>query len=210
MIHNLNRSRGFTLLEILVAVGVFAIFSALAYGSLDRILDSRDRIDTERRFWRQLAIAFTIMEDDLAMARGRTVRDNYGNPRAAFIGQAVDTRPQGDPAMSFTRGGVFVLSDSTRPDLLRVGYRLTDGKLLRVTWPALDQPNQSQPQSTSLLDHVTEMRVRFYTTNGGWLDVWPPPGGDLALLPAAVELTITIDGRGQYQRILRVAEMRSS
>lgn len=203
-----NRSRGFTLLEILVAVGVFAIFSALAYGSLDRILESRDRIDAERHFWRRLAIAFTIMEDDLAMARGRTIRDNYGNTRPAFIGLPVDTRPQGEPAMAFTRGGVFVLSDSTRPDLLRVGYRLTDGKLLRLTWPALDQPNQSLPKSAPLLEHVTDMRVRFYATNGGWLDTWPAPNAAPASLPAAVELTITVDGRGQYQRILRVAETR--
>lgn len=211
MMHDPNRSRGFTLLEILVAVGVFAIFSALAYGSLDRILASRDRIDAERQFWRQLAIAFTVMEDDLAMARGRTIRDNYGNTRPAFVGLPVDTRPQGEPAMAFTRGGVFVLSDSTRPDLLRVGYRLTDGKLLRLTWPTLDQANQVQPpQSAPLLEHVTDMRVRFYATNGGWLDAWPSPNGAPASLPAAVEITLTIEGRGQYQRILRVAEMRSS
>jgi general secretion pathway protein J len=199
-----NRSRGFTLLEILVAVGVFAIFSALAYGSLDRILDSRDRIDAERQFWRQLAIAFTIMEDDLAMARGRTFRDVYGNPRAAFTGQPVDIRPQGDPSMAFTRGGVFVLSDSARPDLLRVGYRLTDGKLLRLTWPALDQPNQIQPQSAPLLDHVTEMKVRFYAIGSGWLEAWPLPTAALTALPEAVELTLQIEGRGQYQRIFRV------
>lgn len=200
-----NRSRGFTLLEILVAVGVFAIFSALAYGSLDRILDSRDRIDAERQFWRQLAIAFTIMEDDLAMARGRTFRDVYGNSRAAFMGQPVDIRPQGDPSMAFTRGGVFVLSDSTRPDLLRVGYRLAEGKLLRLTWPALDQPNQvPPPKSAPLLDHVTEMRVRFYTTGNGWLESWPLPTAALTALPEAVELTLQIEGRGQFQRIFRV------
>lgn len=199
-----HRSAGFTLLEVLVAISVFAIFSALAYGSLTRLLDSRDRVENERLFWRELALAFTQLEDDLTMARGRTVRDVFGNPLPAFRGQPVDTRAQGEPALAFTRGGHFVLSGSTRPDLQRVGYRLLDEKLLRLTWPALDQPAVSQPQTATLLEAVQELRVRFYASGGGWVDFWPPPGAPLNTLPVAVEVTLTIDGRGQFQRLLRV------
>ena len=199
-----SRIRGFTLLEVLVAVGVFAVFSALAYGSLTRLLESRDRIDSERVFWRDLALAFTQIEDDLSMARPRTVRDVYGNPLPAFRGQPVDPRPQGEPSLAFTRGGLFVLGNSTRPDLQRTGYRLHDGKLARLVWPALDQPTQIEPNSIVLLEHVTEMQVRFYVKDAGWVDQWPQPNAPLTGLPAAVEFTLTLEGRGQVQRILRV------
>ncbi|MHB8746444.1 MAG: PulJ/GspJ family protein, partial [Gammaproteobacteria bacterium] len=33
--------RGFTLLELLVAVGVFAVMAVMAYGGLKSVLDSR-------------------------------------------------------------------------------------------------------------------------------------------------------------------------
>jgi general secretion pathway protein J len=201
-----TKSRGFTLLEVLVAIAVFAVFSTLAYGSLSRLLDSRDRIETERALWRELALAITQIEDDLGAARPRKVRDLYGNftpATAAFVGQPSDTRVLGNPAMEFTRGGVFVLGDSARPDLVRVGYRLREGNLQRITWPALDLPTRSEPQFTTLLENVTELRVRFYAPAGGWVDVWPPTG-QLNAIPKAVEMNLTIDGRGSFQRILRV------
>lgn len=196
-------SRGFTLLEVLVAVAVFAVFSTLAYGSLSRLLDSRDRIEGERTFWRELALAFARIEDDLGAARGRTVRDVYGNSLAAFRGQPTDSRALAEPALTFTRGGVPVLGDSVRPDLARVGYRLRDGSLERLTWPALDQPTRIEPQAAPLLGQVTELRLRFYAPAGGWVDVWPP-AGQLNALPAAVEVSLTLEGRGSFQRILRV------
>jgi general secretion pathway protein J len=203
-INSQSRARGFTLLEVLVAVGVFAIFSALAYGSLTRLLESRDRIEAERVFWRDLSLAFTQIEDDLSMARSRTVRDVYGNPLPAFRGQPVDPRPQGEPSLEFTRGGLFVLGDSRRSDLQRTGYRLQDDKLVRLVWPALDQPTQIEPQLAVLLENVSELQVRFYVAGAGWVNQWPQPNAPLVGLPAAVELTLTIEGRGQVQRILRV------
>jgi len=204
MMPHIRTQRGFTLLEVLVAIGIFAIFSALAYGSLTRLLEARDRIEQERLFWRELALAFAQLEDDLASVRPRTIRDVYGNPLPAFRGLPVDPRAQGEPALAFTRGGVFVLSDSRRPDLLRVGYRLQENRLMRLTWPALDQPVQERPQSVVLLQQLREMRVRFFVAGGGWVDSWPPPDGKLTMLPAAVEMTLTLDGRGQFVRVLRV------
>lgn len=197
------RVSGFTLLEVLVAVAVFAVFSTLAYGSLSRLLDSRERVEAERTFWRELALAFTQMEDDLSAARARTVRDVYGNPLPAFRGQPADSRTLGEPPLAFTRGGLFVLNESSRPDLARIGYRLRDGGLQRLSWPALDQPAQIQPQADTLLEQVTELRLRYYAPAGGWVDVWPP-SGQTNTVPAAVEVNLTLEGRGSFQRILRV------
>jgi general secretion pathway protein J len=171
------------------------------------MLDSRDRIENERVFWRELALGFAQIEDDLTSARDREVRNVFGNPLPAFVGQPVDPRALAEPSIALTRGGVFVLADSQRPDLQRVGYQLKDGQLQRLAWPDLDQANQTQPQAATLIEQVEEMRVRFYATGGGWVNVWPQVGGQpggASDLPAAVEITLTITGRGQFQRILRV------
>lgn len=203
------RASGFTLLEVLVAVGIFALFSAMAYGGLIRILDTRDRLDAERDYWRGLTMSLMQVEDDLAQARPRTIRGLDGNPRPAFLGQAVDSRALGDPSLEFTRGGLMVIGDGARSDLQRVGYRLREGTLERLVWPALDQPPVSEPRAAPLIEHVEEMRVRFYVLPGGWMDVWPPstqtgaPTPNIPL-PAAVELTLKIEGRGEIVRIFRV------
>jgi general secretion pathway protein J len=202
------RAAGFTLLEVLVAVGIFALFSAMAYGSLLRILDTRDRLETERDYWRGLSISLMLVEDDLAQARPRSVRGIDGLPRNAFLGKPVDSRALGDPSLEFTRGGQMVLGDGVRSDMQRVGYRLSEGTLLRLVWPALDQPVVSEPSSVPLLEHVEELRVRFYAKTG-WVDSWPAstqtgapsPINDL---PLAVEVTLKIEGRGEIVRVFQV------
>jgi general secretion pathway protein J len=204
------RASGFTLLEVLVAVGIFALFSAMAYGSLLRILDTRDRLETERNFWRTLNLSLLQVEEDLAQVRPRTVRAADGLVvLPAFRGQPVDSRALGEPSLEFTRGGQIVLGDGARSDMQRVGYQLRDGALLRLVWPALDQPVVSEPRAAPLLEQVEEIRVRFYAQPGGWVDAWPaatqtgvPPPNNA--LPAAVELTLTIEGRGEIVRVFQV------
>ena len=209
------RSSGFTLLEVLVAVGIFALFSAMAYGSLLRILDTRDRLETERDFWRTLSLSLIQVEDDLAQVRPRTVRGPDGLTKLpAFHGQAVDSRALGEPSLEFTRGGQIVLGDGARSDLQRVGYQLRDGTLSRLVWPALDRPPVSEPRAAPLLDHVEELRVRFYNKPsaqqpGGWVNAWPgitQTGAPMLpdALPAAVELTLKIEGRGEIVRVFQV------
>ena len=204
-----SRATGFTLLEVLVAVGIFALFSAMAYGSLLRILDTRDRLETERDYWRTLSLSLMQIEDDLAQARPRTVRGADGLVRPAFRGQAVDSRALGEPSLEFTRGGQVVLGDGARSDMQRVGYQLREGTLSRLVWPALDQPVVSEPRAAPLLEHVEELRVRFYAQPGGWADSWPATTQTGVVLPnnalpAAVELTLKIEGRGEIVRVFQV------
>ncbi len=210
-----TRAAGFTLLEVLVAVGIFALFSTMAYGSLLRILDTRDRLETEREYWRGMSLSLMLIEDDLAQARERTVRGADGlQVRPAFLGQAVDSRALADPSLEFTRGGQMVLGDGARSDMQRVGYQLREGTLSRLVWPALDQPVVSEPRAAPLLEQVEELRVRFYykpsaQQPGRWVNSWPantPTGAPTPndALPAAVELTLKIKDRGEIVRVFLV------
>ncbi len=201
-------ARGFTLLELLVAIGVFALFSAMAYGGLVQVLESRDRVDAERTYWTGLARAFLRIEDDLLHARARPIRDVDGNPRPAFEGRPTDTRALGEPAVEFTRGGVLNVAPGPHSDLQRVAYRFADGKLWRLTWPVLDRAPTTKPQESVLLEDVEGFEARFYGPAGGWLATWPAAAtGTLPTAmppPSAVEMTLQLRGRGELKRVFLV------
>jgi general secretion pathway protein J len=206
--HALFRTSGFTLIEVLIAVAVFAIFSAMAYGGLMRLLDSRERVDAERVFWRETSLGFHRLKQDFSLARNRRIRDNDGTlkPDSAFKGQPTDPRAMGDPNVEFTRGGIFVPNGFTA-DLQRVAYRVVDGNLVRFTWPVLDRAPLTQPAGTPILRDVEEFEVRFYQ-NGAWIDRWPPivTAGNAPPLPGAVEVTIALKERGKYKRVFLVGD----
>lgn len=209
------RQAGFTLLEILVAVAVFAIFSAMAYGGLIQLLDSRARIDAERAYWREIALAFVRLQQDFTLARNRPIRSVGGGIQVQFQGQPTDPRAMADPNVEFTRGGMLVPNGFTA-DLQRVGYQLREDKLMRLTWPVLDRAPTTQPVSTPLLRDVEEFEVRFFqqsagspsaNTSGTWIDRWPPlstQGAQQPGLPRAVEVTVALKGRGKYKRTFLV------
>jgi general secretion pathway protein J len=201
------REKGLTLLEVLIAVAVFAIFSAMAYGGLMRLLDSRERIDTERAFWRETALAFVRMQRDFSLARNRPIRNIEGSFAPPFLGQPTDLRAVAEPSVEFTRGGILVPNGFTA-DLQRVGYRLVDDTLMRVTWPVLDRAPSTEPDSAPLLRDVETFEVRFRQLNGSWVDQWPPLGATQQPLPLplAVEVTVALKERGKYKRVFIVGQ----
>lgn len=198
-----TRSAGFTLLEVLVALGIFALFSAMAYGSLVRLLENRERLEIERAFWREISLLYTRMQDDFTQARERRVRDTDGQLLFAFIGQPTGPSAISPPSVELTRGGAPT-GVSGRPDLQRIGYRLADGVLYRLTWPVLDRAPGTRPLAVPVFEHVEEFQVRFYENT--WLNQWPPqpqqPG--VPALPRAVEVTIVHRSRGKFTRTFLV------
>jgi general secretion pathway protein J len=129
----------------------------------------------------------------------RRGRDLDGTVLPALRGQPTDTRALGPPSLELTRGGVLVWGDGLRSDLQRVAYRLADGTLTRLTWPVLDRAPPVLPLESPMLTPVEEFRVRFMNASGGWVDVWPIPGGNEEM-PKGVEITLTLKERGAYTR----------
>lgn len=206
----MRAARGFTLLEVLVAIAIFALVSAMAFGGLNQVLDSRERIDSERVFWRGATLVFRNMEQDLMQARLRTVRDVDGAPLAAFLGRPVDSRALGLPSLEFTRGGLPVLNVIDRSDLQRVAYRLHERKLYRWVWPALDRSPNTKPLETVVMTDVDEFAVRFFDDKGIAHESWPalgsvaPAAGAAPVAPRAVEVRINFKGHGEFTRMFIV------
>ena len=188
---------GFTLVELLVALAIFALMSVagltLLRSGTDTQLAVKDRLEVLSRGNR----LYNSLEGDLAQAVARPVRDTRGQPVPAFI--------QSDSAVpgslfGFVRAGWSNFDDSPRAGLQRIAYMLDDGALKRVSWPMLDgaTPNDA----ATLVENVSTARVRFRDDKGEWRDDWTATDADA--LPRAVELRLTVQGQPEQRMLFLV------
>ncbi len=204
MRHPRIRSLGVTLIELLVALLIFGIFSVLAYAGLSRLLEGRARLADEQRVWQTLSQVFLRISDDVAHARGRTVKNVSGFTLPAFIGRPFDPRPLAEPSLEITRGGVLTYGQGVRSDLRRVAYQLKEGRLVRMTWPVLDRGPVTAPLEAVLLEGVEAFELRYYGgSTSATLQTWPP-AGQVGILPQAVEVTLEVKGLGSFKRLFLV------
>ena len=193
------RSRGFTLIELMIALTIFAILSVMAYTGLSSLLDTRAHTDARARELAQLQTAMMLISRDVENAIDRPIRNQYGDFVAAMLGEGED-----DGQLELTRAGWRNPAGVTRSSMQRVAYTVEDNQLLRATWRVLDQAQDSEPIKTVVMDEVDTLTLRFMNADRAWQDSWPPQDPDNntdALLPRAVELTLQTRAWGEITRL---------
>lgn len=186
---------GFTLLEVLLALVIFAMLSLSAYAVLQGIIRndevSRDKITRLSELQR----AFATLSRDFTQTIPRPVRINGETSTVLFQAERFQLNSE-DGAVMFVRAGwLNPGGELRRSELQRVGYRLRQQTLERLTYLYPDAVTGTEPAATSLLSKVTAFSLRFYR-NGEWLTQWNTP----TELPAAVEITLTLEDYGTIRR----------
>jgi len=136
--------RGFTLLELVVAIAVFAVIAAMAYAGLRSILDSRQQVDAALDRLAELQRAVELLSDDLRQIVPRTVRDNQGADEAAL--RVLHGRAS---RLLFTRAGHANPLGLPRSSLQRIAYDLEGQTLVRRAyrpWIAHRASSRSPPR----------------------------------------------------------------
>jgi prepilin-type N-terminal cleavage/methylation domain-containing protein len=144
--------RGFTIAELLVAVGIFALVSALMFGALFGATEVFRRGEAARQAGDEATTVLTALRADLARMVPPRIRDGGPAPEAGWLHAAVDD-PAGNVVLS------FVIEN---PDLLTIG---SDGEKARqiVTWFVSNAGTPGDASDDQL------RRV---------INTWSPTGGD--------------------------------
>lgn len=194
---------GFTLLEVLVAMAIFAIVAYMAYGGFGAVLKQQQIVDESAARLRAVQFAVRQLSNDFAQLQPRPIREELGEGwRGALVSGGLELQ-----AAELTRAGWANPLARSRPTLQRVAYRVEDGTLIRSYWPVLDRLLEEEPVETELVDGVAELRFRFLDADGQWVDQWPAAdaSSDPRLIPRAVEITLELDDWGEIFRIIEVA-----
>ena len=188
---------GLTLVELLVAVAIFSVLSAIAYQGLISVANTNAALRQEGDELARLQFAISLLERDLRQAVPRPVRDQLGDPLPAMAG--------GSLLLELTRAGWSNPIGQQRSELERIRLQFDDDTLVRISWSVLDRSQGSRPVRQVLLEGISNLRFRFLDKNLDWQNDWPPARSlddeSSEPWPLAVNISLDTERYGEVERL---------
>ncbi|HWQ87018.1 type II secretion system minor pseudopilin GspJ [Brevundimonas sp.] len=196
----MTRRAGFTLVEVLVSLMIFAMIAAAGAAVLGVTIDNRFAVKAASDRVGDLQRMRGLLRADLGQATARRSRGPTGRPTPQPM---VGAAEPGDPILVLTRAGWSNPGDQARPSLQRVEYRLVEDRLERRVSSHLDgaRPGPSQVLYRGVRD-VTVGFVRDGETAPAFISSIDRP------LPDAVRIGMTVEGYGRIDQLFLVGSGR--
>jgi len=209
--------RGFTLIELVVAIAISAVVATLMYSFMDSVLKTNGGHRRAGDELARLQKALIVMQRDVEQTVDRPVRDSFGDSQGPVIvndGLGFEVSRVGWSVPPFTR--------SQRSEVQRVRYEFTDDEIVRTHWVTPDitaDTSDRNPAVTTLLKDIEAFEVRVAQVNGAsddvnWLRAWPPQSGQgfdpdgnpltAPTLPDLMEVSIEHTRFGKLRRVFRI------
>lgn len=204
--------KGFTLMEVLVAISIFALIGVASYRVLSSVMQADERIAIRSEKMRVINRAFWLLQQDAEQLVKRNVRDNSGVVAENYL----RVQNGSDLPLQFTRGGRANPLGLPRSSMQRVAYAVGPhpdyekndsphyhedrSYLLRYTWPMLDgSGDKTKAQVQVVLPDIVSMSVGVLTKQGTQ-STWPIANAD----PLALQFEFTLKDGNQLKRAYKL------
>lgn len=169
---------GFTLIEMLVALGITSMIAVAGSTLLVGSLRASSRLQATTGEVTSVDLAHTLIREDLANAV--SIAGRLGRPEEGSR-----------PFLAFIRDGWnHPAADDLRSSLLAIEYSYSDGALTRRAWLRPDPVSTTPYVDRVLATGVTRLSARYYDGRD-WLPEW---SGEADEMPRAVELRLEYTG----------------
>ncbi|HHW52102.1 type II secretion system minor pseudopilin GspJ [Acinetobacter towneri] len=185
----MSTKKGFTLVELLVAIAIFAVLSALGWKVFDYLAKVKDRNAMHEANLEQLQESYQQILRDTMQAVPLTANVK-GQQQPALVLQ--------NGRFNFSKTGVTdPLQQGISPhERVEYQYRADEKKLYRLKYRNLHQTGNDQPESSVMLDEVEAFEIMVLNPNE--LSSWPESSIDpqqteqLRLLPKGIKINLTV------------------
>lgn len=199
----LLKQQGYTMIEVLVALSVFAIIASISSSILYHVFDLRTRVAEQAKQTDEIQIAMIVLRHDIEQLVPRTIRSADMRLFSIFTGTY--------QYLEFTRGGLANPNSALkRSSLKRVAYLCKDNTLIRRSWIALDAINRNEYDDKVIMHKLQECAFGYISNyqqvSTDWRAFSIQGHQKTEILPAAIQLTVTPKTMGKIQQIFIIEE----
>lgn len=194
-----NSKQGFTLIEVLIALSVFAILATITSTALYHAFNTRARVNQQADKLNALQLAISILSRDTEQVVERRIRGNEMRLFPSFVGL-----PR---YYEFTRDG-FINPDAleARSTLKRVALICKNNQLIRRTWSVLDPVNHNKAEDKILLDNISHCEFKYINSSLQSLSEWRADAltqnQRQEPMPKAIQINFTVQNWGEFNYLL--------
>ena len=205
-----GKERGFTLLEVLIAVGLMSVIIMALYGTLFPVLASQKRLDAEIERITEVSRFMDIFSSEVRSSFFKTK-----NPYSLWTGELIETGSSATTRLTFTTlthsavGGVGGGRAGRDGDLVTIRYSAEEGSegeitLYKEVWnPYTGGGNGGF--KTGIIEDIEGFEVTYYD-GAQWAGAW---GAALeARAPEAVKVVLSVRDAGEVREFSTVARAR--
>lgn len=190
------RQKGFTLLEIIIAIAIFALLGLACNNLLQTVLRSSAKAQEVTESLQKVSQSMSLMESDFSQLAARPMRPNSSaSNQASFYNHRVNSSESDSQYIEFFHQG-FLNPQGFFPrgEVQRVAYRLKDHKLERLSFPYPEPAPDQEPLITEIFDKVEKIEYFFYKKKS-----WKPHVSTKSM-PKALMFRITFENELSIDR----------
>ncbi|RUO64904.1 type II secretion system minor pseudopilin GspJ [Idiomarina ramblicola] len=209
--HVNSAAKGFTLVEVLVTMVIFAIIGIASFQVLNQMVSTEEQSQQQREQLERLQFSQLLMQQDIRQMVAKPTRPSGTDVMHQYLSNDSGYFDSDGGVLAFVRSGFDNPGNMMpRSELQPVVYRIWDGSLQRVTQTFVND-RAADPSVQTLLEDVNELSFRFYRSDTGsdvnqgleqgWSENWESEGD----LPKAIEVTIRSETFGTIRRVFLIA-----
>ncbi|MBY5994006.1 type II secretion system minor pseudopilin GspJ [Ferrimonas balearica] len=200
--NRIKPTQGFTLLEMLLAIAIFAVIGVASATVLQQVTKVNSVSEEAQQELRGLQQAMSMMERDFGQMVPRTSRGVNSDEGGALFEVGENRFGSDAEGMRFYRlGWLNPEGRLPRGSIQQVIYRIQEEKLQRLYTLYPDPVEGEEPLVLDLLEGVISLKFAFYLE-----DKWQTQEVDGSVFPRAVSVEIETEDYGIIQRRFLLAE----